>query len=456
MILIAAMMLALPQAPAPRAQVAEALDRLHLAAHQANASAYFGCYTEDATFLGTDANERWSLDQFRSYAEPIFESGRGWTYLCTERHIQLSRDANVAWFDERLQNEKYGEVRGSGVLELVGEQWKIAQYNLAFPVPNDHAAGLAKKSRRLARVGQPVAEEFVVRDGDRSLFVWNKVVPVKADEEGAERPVVVLLPTASFSARAVWDLPLRDYSMMDAMARAGFDVFAVELGGYGLSSAPTDIPAGGCKSAVRDLGLVLDEIAKQRGSAPVFLVGLSWGSQVAASYSAQHPERLRGLVLYGHLWRSRFPEQAVRQAFGDGVFELNTRPIDEAAATGDFVADQFEPDVPQAFAKFLSSQGQHAPTGPIRDYVHELPVCQPAQLSMPTLMLYGRSEFVPPTEDPDQLAASQARRVEQREFYAQLPDAKHWIEVPGAGHTAHLDRAHILVQDCLVGWLKRQ
>ena len=42
-------------------------------------------------------------------------------------------------FDEKLTNAAYGEVRGSGVLRLTDEGWKIEQYVLSFSVPNDRA-----------------------------------------------------------------------------------------------------------------------------------------------------------------------------------------------------------------------------------------------------------------------------------------------------------------------------
>ena len=37
------------------------------------------------------------------------------------------------------RNESYGETRGSGVLRLTGDGWKIEQYVLSFAVPNDKA-----------------------------------------------------------------------------------------------------------------------------------------------------------------------------------------------------------------------------------------------------------------------------------------------------------------------------
>ena len=45
--------------------------------------------------------------------------------------------AMIAWFDERLENAKIGVCRGTGVLLRTADGWKIAQYNLSVPVPNE-------------------------------------------------------------------------------------------------------------------------------------------------------------------------------------------------------------------------------------------------------------------------------------------------------------------------------
>lgn len=121
------------------------IDDLHLAASEADLERYFGHFTADAVFLGTDATERWDVAEFEAYAAPIFASGSGWTYTPIERHVSLSADGRVAWFDERLHNDKYGETRGSGVLVRRGPRWRIAQYVLSIPVPNDLAPDLVER-----------------------------------------------------------------------------------------------------------------------------------------------------------------------------------------------------------------------------------------------------------------------------------------------------------------------
>lgn len=55
----------------------------------------------------------------------------------TRREITFRGD--TAWFDEDLESAGLGAVRGSGVLvrDPRSGAWKIAQYNLSIPIPND-------------------------------------------------------------------------------------------------------------------------------------------------------------------------------------------------------------------------------------------------------------------------------------------------------------------------------
>ncbi len=129
---------------------AATLDALHAAASDADGDRYFALFSEEGIFLGTDATERWTVDEFRAYAMPLFEQGRGWTYTLTERHVYLSEDGATAWFDERLRNEGLGDTRGTGVLVLRDGDWKVAQYNLTIPVPNELAGDFVARIREAA------------------------------------------------------------------------------------------------------------------------------------------------------------------------------------------------------------------------------------------------------------------------------------------------------------------
>ena len=114
------------------------LNGLHQDAHEGNYETYFDRYTSDAVFLGTDKTERWTIQEFKEYAKPAFADGHGWTYEVVERNWEGSGDTR--WFDEILFNEKYGHCRGTGVVELINGEWKIAHYSLTLLIPNDIAA----------------------------------------------------------------------------------------------------------------------------------------------------------------------------------------------------------------------------------------------------------------------------------------------------------------------------
>lgn len=132
-----------PASPATEAEmiaaVSQVLDRFHTAASQADGETYFSLFAADGVFLGTDKSERWSVEAFKAYALPSFSAGRGWTYVMNARHINITPDGQTAWFDEILQSEAYGTARGTGVLIRTRGGWKISQYHLTFPMPNDLA-----------------------------------------------------------------------------------------------------------------------------------------------------------------------------------------------------------------------------------------------------------------------------------------------------------------------------
>ncbi len=125
-------------------QVALVLDELHAAASRSDFESYFGLYTADAIFMGTDGSERWTINEFKGYARPRFEQGKGWSYRSTSRNVFVSADGRTAWFDESLENENLGNCRGTGVLVKDGGRWKIAQYNLSVPIPNALVRGVVE------------------------------------------------------------------------------------------------------------------------------------------------------------------------------------------------------------------------------------------------------------------------------------------------------------------------
>ncbi len=123
------------------------LNDWHLAASKANYVNYFDKMDENSVFIGTDASEIWSKSQFENYSKPYFDKGKAWDFKTLERNIYLNDVGNFAWFDENLQTNR-GTFRGSGVLEKVGESWKIKHYVLSVPIPNDDMNEVVKITQK--------------------------------------------------------------------------------------------------------------------------------------------------------------------------------------------------------------------------------------------------------------------------------------------------------------------
>ncbi len=123
------------------------LDRLHEAASKADGAAYFDCFTPSGIFVGTDATEVWTIDQFKAYALPIFAKGKGWTYhpdKTTRRIMPVAKDGQAFRFYETLKHAKYGTLRGSGVAVFFRGKLLVDQYVLSFAIPNEKTDAMLK------------------------------------------------------------------------------------------------------------------------------------------------------------------------------------------------------------------------------------------------------------------------------------------------------------------------
>jgi len=132
-----------------KSDIENVLNTFHQAAADANQSLYFSLLDEQAIFLGTDGSERWNKQDFSDFVTPYFSKGQGWLYQPSQRSITLvppnNSNEQLAFFDELLENSNYGQCRGTGVLRLTSNGWKILQYNLSIPVPNEIASVVVEK-----------------------------------------------------------------------------------------------------------------------------------------------------------------------------------------------------------------------------------------------------------------------------------------------------------------------
>lgn len=116
-------------------EIHQVLDQWHQAAANADFETYFGLMSTTSVFIGTDAGEHWDYEAFRAFAKPYFDKGKAWSFTSVERHIYLSADKKIAWFDELLSTQMK-ICRGSGVMKKMGNEWKIEHYVLSMTIPN--------------------------------------------------------------------------------------------------------------------------------------------------------------------------------------------------------------------------------------------------------------------------------------------------------------------------------
>lgn len=117
-------------------QINDLLNQWHKDVSQYEFEAYFNAMTDDAVFIGTDATEVWSKQEFMAFSKPYFERKQTWDFKPLERHVYLSDKADLAWFDETL-NTWMGICRGSGVVVKHNDKWLIQHYVLSMTIPNE-------------------------------------------------------------------------------------------------------------------------------------------------------------------------------------------------------------------------------------------------------------------------------------------------------------------------------
>ena len=155
-----------------------------------------------------------------------------------------------------------------------------------------------------------VMEEYMVPSGDPGidLYVRNKR-PAGTTSFPANK-ILLYVHGSTYPSETAFDLQLNGLSWMDYMAQRGYDVYLVDLRGYGRSTRPPEMsrPAADnpaivrTTTAVKDVGAAVDFILKRRGVNKINLLGWSWGTSTMGWYTAQNNDKVNKLVLYAPQW----------------------------------------------------------------------------------------------------------------------------------------------------------
>ncbi len=127
--------------------------------------------------------------------------------------------------------------------------------------------------------------------------------------------ILLFVHGATYPAETAFDLQLDGVSWMDYVAQRGYDVYLMDVRGYGRSTRPPEMalpakdnqPIVHTDVAVKDFGTVVDHILARRGVAKINLMAWSWGTVIAGAYTAQNGDKVGRLVLYAPLWLRQSP-----------------------------------------------------------------------------------------------------------------------------------------------------
>jgi pimeloyl-ACP methyl ester carboxylesterase len=157
-----------------------------------------------------------------------------------------------------------------------------------------------------AETPKVVTESYFVpaKDPGIQLYVRNKR-PEGVVQFGPDK-ILLLVHGATYPGEPAFDLPLGGVSWMDYVAKRGFDVYLMDVRGYGPSTRPPQMsqpptentPIVHTDVAVKDVGAVIDHILQRRAVSKINLLGWSWGTILTGAYTAHHNAKIERLVLY--------------------------------------------------------------------------------------------------------------------------------------------------------------
>ncbi len=259
-----------------------------------------------------------------------------------------------------------------------------------------------------------VTEEFMVPAGDAGieLFLRNKRPATMAGHSPSR--TLLFVHGATYPASTAFDLPLGGQSWMDYIAGRGFDVWLLDLRGYGRSTRPAEMaqpaaanpPLVRGETAVADIAAAASFIRQRRGLGKLTIMGWSWGTALMGRYAADNASLVERVVLYAPVWLRNSPSLTDNgQALGAyrTVTQAQARErwltgVPEDRKAGLIPAGWFEHWAGVTWATDPEGGRQNppvlrAPAGVVQDgrefWGAGRPFYDPARITAPTLLVLG-------------------------------------------------------------------
>jgi pimeloyl-ACP methyl ester carboxylesterase len=202
---------------------------------------------------------------------------------------------------------------------------------------------------------------------------------------------------------------------MEYIAARGYDVYLLDLRGYGRSTRPREMeekpeanpPLVRGDVAVKDISAVVDFILRRRDIPRLGLIGWSWGTTLMATYTTQNAGKVERLVLYAPSWirttpslvqAGAGPTPAYRTVRREQAFErwMTGVPEDKKATlipTGWFDAWADATWASDPVGAKMNPPVIRAPNGVVQDGLEYFgagkPYYDPAKVAVPTLLVHA-------------------------------------------------------------------
>lgn len=262
---------------------------------------------------------------------------------------------------------------------------------------------VAMQQQRPSPAARYWTKEYWAQKGDVRLNLFRKRKSAPKPGE-TPLPVLFLVHGSSLSSRSTFDLEapgIGGYSMMNAFAGYGFDVWTMDFEGYGRStrtSGNSNIAEG-----VKDLQAGTTVVIKETGQARLHFFGESSGGLRAGAFAMSNPERVGRLVLAAFTYTGQGSTTLADRAKQLDFYRThNSRPRDRDMIRSIFTRDKVgtaDPAVAEALANVELPFGDSVPTGTYLDMTANLPVVDPLKVHAPVLLVRGEFDGIATEED---------------------------------------------------------
>lgn len=223
---------------------------------------------------------------------------------------------------------------------------------------------------------------------------------------------VLFIHGATYGSTSTFDYDIDGESWMDKLAGEGFDVWCLDLLGYGESDRPAEMlvapdlnaPIVDTAHAVAEVDRAVDFILKDRGIHQISLIGYSWGSAICGRYAGQFAGKVRRLVLSGALWVEKGATPRTVSAAPGAYRTVDAASMAKRWAIG-LSQDEIDTLVPSARVSrwcsdtvLVDPDGDktgllRAPTGVLKDFMYYSetgePWYEPKEILAPTQIVVG-------------------------------------------------------------------